>query len=82
MNAAGGTVNNNLTWEYDYISYNHTGMNAGHDEAYSLYGSNVTIRYNVFQDIAGTGTITTAGAGQPPLQNWYVYGNLFFWDPT
>jgi uncharacterized protein YjdB len=83
MNAApGGAVNNTLTWEYDWVSYNHTGMNAGHDEAYSLYGSNVTIRYNVFQDIAGTGTITTAGAGQPALQNWYVYGNLFFWDPT
>jgi uncharacterized protein YjdB len=84
MNASGsgGSVNNNTTWEYDWISYNHTGMNAGHDEAYSLYGSNVTIRYNVFQDIAGTGTITTAGAGQPSLQNWYVYGNLFFWDPA
>lgn len=84
MNASGsgGSVNNNTTWEYDWVSYNHTGMNAGHDEAYSLYGSNVTIRYNVFQDIAGTGIITTAGAGQPALSNWYIYGNLFFWDPT
>jgi len=75
-------TNTNLTWEYDYISYNHTGQNGQHDEAYSLYGSNVTIRYNVFQDISGSGLITTAGAGQPDLQNWDVYGNLFFWDST
>lgn len=79
---SGGSANNYGTWEYNYISYNHTGMNAGHDEAYSLYGSNVIIRFNVFQDIAGTGQITTAGAGQPTLSNWDVYGNLFFWDST
>jgi hypothetical protein len=73
-------VNSNLTWEYNWISYNHTGQNGQHDEAYSLYGSNVTIRYNVFQDICGSGIITTAGVGTPSLQNWAVYGNLFFWD--
>ncbi|MGO9640551.1 MAG: chitobiase/beta-hexosaminidase C-terminal domain-containing protein [Candidatus Acidiferrales bacterium] len=73
-------VNSNLTWEYNWISYNHTGQNGQHDQAYSLYASNVTIRYNIFQDISGSGIITTAGVGAPDLQNWAVYGNLFFWD--
>jgi hypothetical protein len=75
------TVNNHVTWEYNWVSYNHTGQNGGHDEAYSLYASNVMIRYNVFQDVAGSGIITTAGAGQPLLENWDIYGNIFFWDP-
>lgn len=77
---SGGSVNNNLTWEYNWISYNHTGQNGLHDQAFALYGSNVVIRYNTFQDISGSGIITTAGAGQPNLSNWDVYGNLFFWD--
>ena len=75
-----GGVQNNVTWEYNWISYNHTGMNGQHDEAYSLYASNVIIRYNVFQDISGSGIITTAGAGQPAISNWDIYGNIFFWD--
>jgi hypothetical protein len=79
MNAA---VSDHAVWEYNWVSYNHTGQNGGHDEAYSLYASNVIIRYNVFQDIAGSGVITTAGAGQPPLKNWTIYGNIFFWDPA
>jgi len=70
------------TYEYNWISYNHTGQNGQHDEAYSLYASNVVIRYNVFQDISGSGIITTAGANTPALSNWAVYGNLFFWDAT
>ncbi len=77
-----GQVNTNLIWEYDWVSYNHTGQNGNHDEAYSLYGSNVIIRYNVFQDICSTGIITTAGGGNPLIGNWEVYGNLFFWDAT
>ena len=88
LNNAGQTAGSNLVWEYNWIAYNHTGMNGQHDEAYSLYGSNVTIRYNVFQDICSTGIITTAGAGSaengtlPHLSNWDIYGNLFFWDST
>jgi hypothetical protein len=70
----------NHLYEYNWVSYNHTGQNGMHDEAYSLYASQVVIRYNVFQDISGSGIITTAGAGQPDLSNWDVYGNLFFWD--
>jgi hypothetical protein len=73
---------NGHTYEYNWISYNHTGQNGQHDEAYSLYASNVIIRYNVFQDISGSGIITTAGASTPSLSNWEVYGNLFFWDSS
>jgi hypothetical protein len=77
-----GAVNNTATWEYSWVSYNHTGQNGQHDEAYSLYGSNITIRYNVFQNICSTAIITTAGGGNPSLSNWDIYGNLFFWDAT
>lgn len=79
----GGTgINNNMTWEYNWISYNHTGQNGQHDEAYSLLSNNVIIRYNVFQDISGSGIIVDASANNPTMSNWYVYGNLFFNDPA
>jgi hypothetical protein len=82
MNATGpgGSINQNVTWEYNYVSYNHTGQNGQHDEAYSLLASNVVIRNNVFQDISGTGIICDASANSPAMSNWYVYGNLFFND--
>ncbi len=77
-----GAVNQGSVWEYNWVSYNHTGQNGNHDEAYSLYGSNVSIRYNVFQNICSTGVITTAGGGNPSLSNWEIYGNLFYWDAS
>lgn len=75
-----GAVSNYLTWEYNWVSYNHTGQNGMHDEAFSLVANNVAIRYNVFQDICSTGIITDASAGTPTMSNWYIYGNIFFWD--
>lgn len=82
MNNVGrdGLVNEKLTWEYNWVSYNHTGQNGLHDEAYALLANDVTIRFNVFQDISGTGLITDASAASPALSNWYVYGNIFFND--
>ena len=77
---AGGVINSGFTWEYNWVSYNHTGQNGQHDEAYSLVANNVTIRYNVYQDISGTGLITDASATNPAMSNWFVYGNLFFND--
>ena len=68
------------TFEYNWVSYNHTGQNGIHDEAFSIYYSNLTVRFNVFQDICGTGIITDAGGATPAIPNWDVYGNLFFWD--
>jgi hypothetical protein len=73
---------NNATFEYNWVAYNHTGQNGQHDEAFSIYYSNLTVRFNVFQDICYAGIITTAGGGTPPLSNWDIYGNLIFWDPT
>jgi len=77
---SGGSVNNNVTWEYNWVSYNHTGQNGQHDEAYSLLANNVTIRFNVFQDISGSGLICDASAANPAMSNWFVYGNIFFND--
>ena len=76
----GGSVSSNLTWEYNWVSYNHTGQNGQHDEAYSLLANNATIRYNVFQDISGSGLICDASAANPAMSNWFIYGNLFFND--
>jgi hypothetical protein len=76
----GGLINQNVTWEYNWISYNHTGQNGQHDEAFALVASNVNIRFNVFQDISGTGIISDASAASPAMSNWFVYGNIFFND--
>ncbi len=78
----GGAINQTVTWEYNYISYNHTGQNGEHDEAFALLASNVIVRNNVFQDISGSGIICDASAAAPAMSNWYIYGNLFFNDPT
>jgi len=75
-------VSNTSTWEYNWFAYNHTGQNGLHDEAYSILANNLTIRYSVFQDISGSGQITTASASESSISNWAIYGNLFFWDPT
>jgi hypothetical protein len=77
MNAA---VTNTAMWEYNYIYRNHTSQNGTHDEAFSIYATNFIVRYNVFQDICGTGVITDAGANTPTIGPWEVYGNLIFWD--
>jgi hypothetical protein len=84
MNVTGpsGGINQTVTWEYNYISYNHTGQNGEHDEAFALLASNVVIRNNVFQDISGSGIICDASAAAPAMSNWYIYGNLFFNDPA
>jgi hypothetical protein len=73
---------NNATFEYDWVSYNHTGQNGIHDEAFSILFSNLIVRYNVFQDITFNGIVTDAASGSVPLSNWAVYGNIIFWDPT
>jgi hypothetical protein len=52
---------------------------AAHSEAISDAGSsNVTIRYNQFLDIQGTGFIVNLAAGGPwTANNWAIYGNVF-----
>ncbi len=74
--------NTGLTFEYNWMAYNHTGQNQDHDEGFALTYSNVIIRYNVFQDITYNGVVADVSGGTPSLSNWYFYGNLVFWDST
>lgn len=75
-------VSQTSLWEYNLFAYNHCGQNGLHDEALSILASNITFRYNMFQDICGSAEIATASASVSPMSDWAVYGNLFFWDPT
>lgn len=77
-----GQISRDLTWEYNWISTNHTGQNGQHDEAFALLANQAVIRYNVFQNIAGSGIIVDSSAARPALSNWFIYGNLFFNDPS
>ncbi len=69
-----------LTFEYNWMSYNHTGQNSVHDEGFALTYSNVIVRFNVFQDICYNGVMADSTGGTPTLSNWEFYGNLVFWD--
>lgn len=69
-----------LTLEYNWISYNHSGMNTTHSQCVQTTVSNFTARYNIWQDCMSSGFITDASGGSPTKSNWYVYGNIFFWD--
>ncbi len=72
-------INNssNFLLEDTWIDTNKGGTPTNHAESIAADGtSNVTIRRNVFFDIAGTGYIAT-GLNQGTDSNWNVYGNVF-----
>lgn len=82
VTGVGTSVNQTVTWDHNWFAYNHTGQNGLHTESGSMYVAGFTVSYNILQDISGSGEITTAGAATPALNNWDIYGNLFFWDST
>src|SRR5437867_1108346 len=48
---------------------------------FGVGNTNLTIRYNKFENADGTGYIGTpvnAGLSGPTSSNWYIYGNVFF----
>jgi hypothetical protein len=65
-----------MTIEYSYLARNGV---AEHREAWSLSSdSNVIVRYNLFEDIFGTGVLAAVNnAGT--AANWQVYGNAMYW---
>jgi hypothetical protein len=68
----------------DHSLLNHNVTNAAyHGEGISDGGSNnVTISFNTFKDIQGTGAIVNLNAGTPSTAaNWNIYGNLFVYPP-
>lgn len=70
---AGGS---GFTLEYSYLARNGV---AEHREAWSAgTDSNVTVRYNLMEDIMGTGYIAIVN-GNGSATNWNIYGNVFYW---
>ena len=65
----------NSVVENSYIARNES-SSAAHAEGVYGFGSNNTIRNNVWEDIEGTGVIMISGSG------WKVYNNVMFWTPT
>lgn len=76
----GGGGGSYQTFEYNYISYNHQGYNTTHSQCAQITSSNLTFRYNQFQDCMSSGFITDASGGTASMSNWEIYGNVFFWD--
>ncbi len=41
--------------------------------------TNLTVRWNYFKDVAGTGHLVATTSGDTdPVVNWFVYGNIFY----
>ncbi len=74
------------SWLVEYTLFARNSANASH-HAEGWAGSkdnNITIRYNIFEDIEGTGQIVALGRGGNAVEyndNWEIYGNTFFYTP-
>ena len=70
----------NLLFQYIYTG-NYTYLPSQHSELFSMWGAgyplytNVTIRYNIFTYIQGTGGLMLGGS------NYYIYGNVWYDAP-
>jgi len=65
-----------VTIEYNYLRQNR-GSAAWHSAGIAVHPTttNVTVRYNVWEDIEGTSFIDGIEYGE--IGHWYVYGNVF-----
>ena len=71
------------TLEYSVIARNYSTA-ADHSEGWAAQGdNNVTIRYNVWEDMEGTGFIVNLGRDSYTYSasNWAIYGNVFMCTP-
>jgi len=74
----------NMTLEYSKIARNGDGIgDTIHREAWSgVAEKNVTIRYNIFEDISNTTFIGIVNNGGDNItDNWAIYGNVFLHTP-
>jgi len=77
----GGNSGSPHTYEYDWFAYaGYSRLSGGHFQAIDDTGSNVTVRYSLFQNIINSGVLTDASGGTPTFSNRYFYGNIVFWD--
>lgn len=71
----------NITLEYSKIARNGTGIGEdpqGHREAWSgVADDNITIRYNIFEDIDQFFLAIVNNGGDNITDNWEIYGNVF-----
>jgi hypothetical protein len=61
----------NSRYEYNFFADGYSDPGC-HGEAFSSVDNNVTVRYNKFRNIRGTGVIVISGSG------WQVYGNVIY----
>ena len=75
------TNTDGLTIEYSKIARNGSGGDEIHREAWSAQlDDNVTVRYNIFEDISNTGILCLVN-GTGDAENWQIYGNVFWRSP-
>lgn len=75
-------TDNTVLIQYNLVARNQS-TPLSHAEAIADSGSlNVTVRYNKWVDIVGTGVIVELNpAVTSNSSNWAIYGNLFYWTP-
>jgi len=66
--------------EHDFYAHNHRGDSAAHAQAIATGAQDLVVRYSEFYDITSSGGITDPFPGVVTLQNWAIYGNVFYWD--
>ncbi|MCR4275694.1 MAG: hypothetical protein NUV83_03025 [Candidatus Wolfebacteria bacterium] len=71
-------------WQNVLVQYNWFARNRStsgvHAEGWSdNYGDYYTIRYNVWEDIEGTGVVVNLTGDD---YNWEIYGNMVFWNDS
>jgi hypothetical protein len=71
-----GTVN--AVFEHNWVAYNYS-TSTSHSEANAIKGnaSNITLRYNVYEDMFGTAFIAFPNSVVSTPSNIYIYGNVF-----
>jgi hypothetical protein len=71
----------NFTFEYNYFEENYSDTSA-HGTAWMVYGTwNVIFRYNWVRNTTGTAMLDMKTGRSFTVENWKVYGNVFFWEP-
>lgn len=72
----------NLTVDHCFFDTNDLGgvVTGKHSTGLNVTGGNLTVSNNRFRDVQSSDMIENASGGHDSLSNWYIYGNVFYWD--